>query len=268
MSVQAGIWNFQGEPVDRQFLARISQSIAEYAPDGETTYFDGPLGMLYRPFYSTMESRAERQPYISVSGKVITWDGRLDNRDELMTQLRSHPPDDRTDVAIVAAAFERWGMDCFAKLIGDWGLSIWDPREKELILSRDYIGIISLRWPYAAISSHCATNISLDILPHGLQRILRPIKKFVLCHQESSSAFAMGKLRFTPTGPSTRGSGLVTRRTTNTRSNTATCFDRRCDVECERIHLFWPTSAVDSILHQSFVWPTISSPRRVRKRRA
>ncbi len=144
MSVQAGIWNTAGEPVNREVLARISQSLAEYGPDDKITYFDGPLGMLYRPFHTTLESRGERQPHLSAGGKVITWDGRLDNRDELAPQLCNDLTDDRSDVAIVAAAFDRWGAKCFAGLIGDWALAIWDPCLEELILARDYIGIRQL----------------------------------------------------------------------------------------------------------------------------
>lgn len=144
MSVQAGIWNIDGAPVDRDFLARISQSLAGFGPDGEVTYFGGPVGMLYRPFHTTPEARVEYQPYISAGGKVITWDGRLDNRDELIPQLSHLFQGDATDVSIVAAALERWGTDCFAKLIGDWAIAVWDQRERKLVLARDYVGVKNL----------------------------------------------------------------------------------------------------------------------------
>ena len=140
MSVQAGIWNLGGSPVTRESLTRISQMLSDYGPDGESFHFDRSIGMLYRPFHTTAESRFEHQPHLSDSGTVITWDGRLDNRDEL--NLRLHTTlKDRTDVAIVNAAFDQWGTGCFAKLIGDWAISIWSPRDRELILARDYMGI-------------------------------------------------------------------------------------------------------------------------------
>src|SRR6266487_4001777 len=144
MSVQAGIWNLDEESVNCELLIRISQSIAEYGPDGEKTYLHGPVGMVYRPFHTTFESRLEHQPNVSGSGKVIMWDGRLDNGAELIPQLCNDLTDDRTDVAIVSAAFDRWGTDCFSKLTGDWAFSLWDPIEKELILARDYVGTRNL----------------------------------------------------------------------------------------------------------------------------
>jgi len=141
MSVQAGVWNLDGEPIDPEFLQGIGKSVTEYGPDGEFTYFNGSIGMLYRPFHTTSESRLERQPYHSGRGYVLTWDGRLDNSDELVTQLDSELGSAHTDVGIVAAAFERWGTECFSTLIGEWALALWDPSEKRLVLARDYIGI-------------------------------------------------------------------------------------------------------------------------------
>src|SRR5207247_10370643 len=106
MSVQAGLWNYDGKPVDRAFLAKISRELAAYGPDGETTYLDASVGMLYRPFHTTSESRLECQPRVSTSGKVFTWDGRLDNRDELLSYLHDNLEADPTDLALVESPFE------------------------------------------------------------------------------------------------------------------------------------------------------------------
>ena len=63
MGVQAGIWNFDGQPVSHQSLAQIGRELSQYGPDGESIHVDGALGMLYRPCHTTAESRLERQPY-------------------------------------------------------------------------------------------------------------------------------------------------------------------------------------------------------------
>lgn len=96
MSIQAGIWNFDGKPVNRDLLANFSEALSWQGPDGESVYTDDSIALLYRPFHTTEESRRERQPYVSRRGFVLTWDGRLDNRDELMIELRAvsriYPP--------------------------------------------------------------------------------------------------------------------------------------------------------------------------------
>ena len=87
MSVQAGIWNFDGRPVDRRLLEKLSDSLRQQGPDGESRYVDGSVALLYRPFHTTAESRQEKQPYTSRRGFILTWDGRLDNREVLIAEL-------------------------------------------------------------------------------------------------------------------------------------------------------------------------------------
>jgi asparagine synthase (glutamine-hydrolysing) len=75
----------------------------------------------------------------------------LDNRAELISELHDSLTINSTDVEIVAAAFERWGASCFAKPLGDWALSLWNPRNRSLILARDTIGTRHL---YYSIDKH------------------------------------------------------------------------------------------------------------------
>lgn len=166
MSCMAGMWNFDGKPIDRYFLDKLGASIKQYGPDeadnqghgGPGEYVNDNLGMIYRPFHTNKESRLERQPYVTRckdSGavrNVMTWDGRLDNREELMKALRYELSNQNsatlivsstgyTDVAIVMAAWEAWGTDCFQRLIGDFSLAVWNHRERTLTLAKDFIGV-------------------------------------------------------------------------------------------------------------------------------
>jgi len=140
MSVQAGLWFFDGRPVDETFLSRVGDTVAEYGPDGCVQQVMGPIGMTYRPFHTTAESKLQSQPYVSRRGNVFMWDGRLDNREELSLEL-SEGLRAQSDVEIVAAAYDRWGSDCFSRLLGDWAVTAWDSQEKHLLLARDYSGI-------------------------------------------------------------------------------------------------------------------------------
>jgi asparagine synthase (glutamine-hydrolysing) len=141
MSAQAGIWNFRGDPTDPHLLSRYSSLLQELGPEGAFTYSDGPVALAYRPFHTTAESRRERQPYVSRRGFVITWDGRLDNRDELTAELGTYLEGAPTDVSIIAAAFDRWGTGCFRRIVGDWAMAVWEPLDRELCLAVDYLAI-------------------------------------------------------------------------------------------------------------------------------
>jgi len=141
MSVQAGIWNFDGRPVDPKQIEDISEFLKQQGPDGESRYVDASVALLYRPFHTTAESRCVKQPHSSHRGFILTWDGRLDNRCTLIADLRNDLETNPTDVAIVAAAFDRWETDCFRRFVGDWAVSIWKPEQRELFFAADYMAI-------------------------------------------------------------------------------------------------------------------------------
>jgi asparagine synthase (glutamine-hydrolysing) len=172
MSAQVGVWNIDGRPIDSALLDQFSSAIAPYAPDGKRSYTNGPIGISYRPAYTTVESRLERQPYVFDQCRVITWDGRLDNGPDLINQLSEIPMPSRTDVEIVAAAFVRWGTACFQRLVGDWALSIWDPSQRTLLLAKDYIGIRHLFYHVTdertIWCTHMAAIVTLTAAPLAL----------------------------------------------------------------------------------------------------
>jgi asparagine synthase (glutamine-hydrolysing) len=148
MSVQFGRWNFDGKPVDRDYLEKVKASIAPYGPDDVGSYSKNNISILYHAFHTTKESHRETQPHVTASGAILTWDGRLDNRADLIHPLRDFVTASSTDAEIVAAAFEYWGSDCFAMLIGDWALSLWDPHTRSLVLAKDPIGTRHLYYSF------------------------------------------------------------------------------------------------------------------------
>src|SRR5260370_6039612 len=140
MSVQFGSWRFDGQSDTTENLQTIKAALSHFGPDAGTSYSDSGVAILHHAFHTTQESRREIQPFVSATGNVITWDGRLDNRLELLGQLRDLVPLDATDVQIVAAAYDNWKEKAFAQFIGDWALSVWDPNARLLILAKDFVG--------------------------------------------------------------------------------------------------------------------------------
>jgi len=148
VSVQYGEWNFDERPPDREQLNRAAAMLVPYGPDGESNYVNGGVGIVFRAFCTSRESRSETRPLCLRSGAILTWDGRLDNREELLRKFHDILETNATDAAIVAAAYETDRTQCFARLIGDWALSVWEPSTRSLVLAKDPIGTRPLYYTF------------------------------------------------------------------------------------------------------------------------
>jgi asparagine synthase (glutamine-hydrolysing) len=140
MSAFGGILNLDCKPIDRQMLETMSNALTCNGPDAAGQYVNGAIGMVYRAFWTNKESRQEQQPLVTDQGHVLTWDGRLDNRSELIRLLEDQRFGDASDADLVMASFRKWGIKCLSKLIGDFALSLWERRSRTLFLARDHAG--------------------------------------------------------------------------------------------------------------------------------
>lgn len=141
MSLQFGLCNLRAAPVDPEYITRVRSLASPYSPDGHQEYSGLGINVLYAPFHTTKANLSENQPCITKSGAVVTWDGRLDNRNEILQMLGDVLEFDSADSSIAATAYELLGTRCFAKLVGDWTISIWDGSSRSLILAKDAIGV-------------------------------------------------------------------------------------------------------------------------------
>lgn len=90
----------------------------------------------------TVEDSHERLPLaFGRRQRILVFDGRIDNRDQLRDRLEIPLLEASfTDGALVAAAFEQWGDDAPAQLIGDFALAVWEPDARRLLLAADPVG--------------------------------------------------------------------------------------------------------------------------------
>ena len=140
MSAIGGIYGFDGAPVDDAILSALGKGLASRGTDGGSHSRSGSVAMVYRAFHTNRESRLESQPLVSPHGHILCWDGRLDNREQLISILHDDLQGNHTDVAIVMASYLKWGLEFLSKISGDFALSVWDPTSRTLILARDIIG--------------------------------------------------------------------------------------------------------------------------------
>lgn len=175
MSVHFGRWSLEGDQLSLDHIERIDALLSPYGPDGANHFADAGINILYHAFHTTKEALRESQPLISPLDAVFTWDGRLDNRAELIRLLNGQIRNDSSDVSIVAAAYEQWGVNCLARFVGDWALAIWDPHNRAVILAKDFVGTRHL---YYSVGQHEITWSSLlDPL------VLLAGKPFPLCEE-------------------------------------------------------------------------------------
>jgi asparagine synthase (glutamine-hydrolysing) len=144
MSALGGIYKYDGGVIDKRLLIALGRSLATMGPDAGGEYESRSLGMAYRAFWTNRESSREVQPLVSPTGRVLCWDGRLDNREEIIPQTRPLLGEGHTDADIVIAAYTRWGIEFLPKLIGDFALALWDPESANLLLARDPVGTRTL----------------------------------------------------------------------------------------------------------------------------
>src|SRR6266540_837661 len=140
MSALGGIYYFNNRPVARSSLISLGEKLSSHGPDGGSEVVSGSIGMVYRAFHTNRESRLEKQPLVSREGHILAWDGRLDNREEMISLLRQELNGDQTDVSIAMAAYLKFGSDFLPRLIGDFALALWEPRTRTLLLARDAVG--------------------------------------------------------------------------------------------------------------------------------
>ena len=146
MSGIGGIWHRGGRPLEPADLTRMSATLAHRGADAAATWLDGPVGLACRQRRVTREELEERQPLAGPAGVVLVWDGRLDNRDELLTVLAASP--DASDAALVLSAYQRWRQDCARHLNGDFAFAVYDLGVPALLLARDAMGVRPLYYAH------------------------------------------------------------------------------------------------------------------------
>ena len=140
----AGQINFDGKPVERQTLQKMTDAIAHRGPDGEGHWIDGGIGFGHRRLAIIDLSPAGQQPMTSRDSRyVLTYNGEIYNFRELRSELegRGYVFESQTDSEVVLYSLVEWGLDAILKFNGMFALAFWDNKEKRALLARDRYGI-------------------------------------------------------------------------------------------------------------------------------
>lgn len=143
MSGIAGVVYFDGRSPAPGALAAMTSAMARRGPDGGGHWSGREAALGQCMLRTTPESLEERQPLPNEDASVVlVMDGRVDNRDELRRALlgRGALLRDGSDAELALRAYEAWGEDCPARIIGEFVLFAWDARRSRLFGARDAAG--------------------------------------------------------------------------------------------------------------------------------
>ena len=168
--------NFDGMPVDPAVLKKMAEQCVYRGPDGIRYWIRGNVGLAHLALHATQESLREEMPMLSADGSlVLTADARVDNRPELIEALRARgqpTPPDPTDADLILAAYQCWGEDCPAQIIGDYAFIIWDEAKQHLFCARDVYGVKSLHYTRAGMLLCVASEAQMIIQHPAVPRFL------------------------------------------------------------------------------------------------
>jgi len=143
MSAIAGVWHREGRPVHGADVDRMLDALAHRGPHGRGRWQDLSIAIGHASLQVTPESRGERQPLVDDATRTaLAFDGRLDNRDELIRALEDAgcPARSSADAEIVLRACQAWGVDAPRRLLGDFAFAFWDGLRRRFLGVRDARG--------------------------------------------------------------------------------------------------------------------------------
>lgn len=152
-------WRRDGTPPAPALVDRLAGGLTRLRDDPVTTWSRGAFTVL------AFEDSPGLSMFESPAGFVSVLSGRLDDLPNLVARLGGDLAGKApTDAEVLGAAFERWGADCFERLVGDFAAVIWEESRKSLVCARDVVGIAPLyHWGSAqevVLSGHLGGVVS------------------------------------------------------------------------------------------------------------
>ena len=144
MSGIVGMFCQDGAPVDLYLLRALTGHMSYRGPDASGIWHHGEVGLGHTLLQTTSELAGQRQPASLDDRLWLTADARLDDRADLVRQLRaasSNVSESAPDSELILRSYAAWGANCVDHLRGDFAFAIWDAPNELLFCARDHFGV-------------------------------------------------------------------------------------------------------------------------------
>lgn len=217
----AGIYNFNGSPVDKKCIQQMNELIHYRGPDDEGYVFLNTqsnkaqsfigkdsdqkligmmkniseanidhenLAMSFRRLAIVDLSIAGHQPMSDSTDRYwMVFNGEIYNFIELREELSSmgYVFHSNGDSEVLLNAYKAWGTECLQRFIGMFALVIWDPNEKIIFGARDRFGVKPLNYYVDKDKFIWASEEKQIIASHliDLKFNVDALSSFFLCNQ-------------------------------------------------------------------------------------
>ena len=131
---------------ERATLEAMTATMACRGPDAAGVWLDAHVGLGHRRL-AVIDIEGGKQPMsVEQDGRTVmvtTYSGEIYNYRELRAELasRGHVFRTSSDTEVALHAYLEWGESFTRRLNGMYALALWDPREEQLLLVRDRMGI-------------------------------------------------------------------------------------------------------------------------------
>jgi asparagine synthase (glutamine-hydrolysing) len=139
VSILAGVWFFDARPA-HEHAAAVHAGFELLGVPRNDRFVACAAGVVAGVGADGLWDESSRSaPVRCPSDRLLTFDGRIDNRDDVALQLHGSLARE-PDATLAMAAFDRWGTEGLGRLTGEWSAVIWDGADQRLHLARDFMG--------------------------------------------------------------------------------------------------------------------------------
>lgn len=131
-------------------------------------WFDGPVGLavtqVYKQSSLPIEATKVKAGLYRSDRLIIAGDLRLYNAAALSKEFGAL----ESDVAYIAALYEREGVRGLDRLEGDFTIALWDKRQRTMLVKRDHVGIRSAYYAYQPGKGLAFASLGKSVRASGL----------------------------------------------------------------------------------------------------